>query len=235
LAAKKAFLLTQKSQNRFQTDKTDGQINKMKKPQIDALHSVYLEQRGVPAAGGSGLSGRGLGKAVAKPRERNHEKAGRIEGTLKKPVSYIPFGRYLINKHKINDNILMLHRVGGGAIKDFPTQRVSGNMAVILKNISAGLTPHVDHITGLGLKDQEHLHRILNLSRIEGVPVPTPKTDDKKELDRFDILKGEISAGNDNKTLVKEFKVLLLRFIQRGRIPRREGQEILTDLTAMGF
>jgi hypothetical protein len=240
LAAKKAFLLTQKSQNRFQTDLTDGQINKMKKPQIDALHRQHLrQQRDVPAAGGSGftalLKGRGLSKAVAKPRVRNHEKAGQIEGTLKKPASYIPFGRYLINKHKINDNILMLHRVGGGAIKDFPTQRVSGNMAVILKNISAGLTPHVDHITGLGLKDQEHLHRILNLSRIEGVPVPTPKTDDKKELDRFDILKGEISAGNDNKTLVKEFKVLLLRFIQRGRIPRREGQEILTDLTAMGF
>jgi hypothetical protein len=230
LAAKKSFMLRQKAQNRFQTDKTDGQINGMRKPQIDALHAEYLQQRG--SQGGSGLSGRGF---VKKARIRNHEKAGQVEGVAKKPASYIPFGRYLVNKHKLNDNILMLHRKSGGAVKDFPTQRVSGNMALILKNIGAGIYPHIDHITGLGLKDQEHLHRILNLSRIDGVPVPTPKTDDKKEMDRFDILKGEISAGNDNKTLVKEFKVLLLRFIQKGRIPRREGQEILTDLTAAGF
>jgi len=54
-------------------------------------------------------------------------------------------------------------------------------------------------------------------------------------MDRFNILKGEIQAGNDNKTLVREFKVILLRFINEGRIPRKQGQDILLDLTSMGF
>jgi hypothetical protein len=184
-------------------------------------------------------SGHGLvrmkGKGLAAPRERNYSKAGKIDGEVIKTKPYKPFGKFVVNHHKLADGILMLRRSSGGALKELPTHRINGNLAHIIKTISAGMTPHIDQIMGLGVKDQEHLHRILHLSHIDNVPVPPPKTDSKKEMDRFEILRGEIMAGNDNKTLVREFKVLLLRFIQEGRIPRREGQEILTDLTAMGF
>ena len=54
-------------------------------------------------------------------------------------------------------------------------------------------------------------------------------------MNRFEILKGEILAGNDNKEMVREFKVMLLRFMNNGRIPRRQGQEILTDLASIGY
>ena len=47
-----------------------------------------------------------------------------------------------------------------------------------------------------------------------------------------DALKGEILAGNDNKEMVKNFKIILLRFMNSGKIPRRQGQEILTDLVS---
>ena len=61
------------------------------------------------------------------------------------------------------------------------------------------------------------------------------KDSDEKENDRFDILKSGILAGNDNKTIIREFKVLLMKFLQADRIPRQEAHEILVDLTSMGF
>jgi hypothetical protein len=66
------------------------------------------------------------------------------------------------------------------------------------------------------------------------VPCPT-KSEEEQENDRFEILKGELSAGNDNAELVKEFKSLLFKFIQEGKIPRRQGHEILMDLTSLGY
>jgi hypothetical protein len=217
---------------------------------LEAIYATGLGLAAGPAPGGGGGSskspatitpltpakGEGHGLVRMKGKGlRNYAKTGRVDGEIVKPKPYKPFGRFVVNHHKLGDGILMVRRNSGAALKDLPTHRINSNLAHIIKTIASGMTPHIDQVMGLGVKDQEHLHRILHLARIDNVPVPPPKTDSKKEMDRFEILRGEIMAGNDNKTLVREFKVLLLRFMQEGRLPRREAQEILTDLTSMGF
>jgi hypothetical protein len=67
------------------------------------------------------------------------------------------------------------------------------------------------------------------------VPTPKSKTEEEQMADRFDILKGEIVAGNDNPKIVKELKVLLMKLINMGRIPRKEAHDILTDLASIGI
>jgi hypothetical protein len=59
----------------------------------------------------------------------------------------------------------------------------------------------------------------------------------KKEADlnRFQILKGEIQAGNDNKQLIKEFKVMLMKFMNDHTIPLKQGRDILLEITSMGL
>ena len=88
---------------------------------------------------------------------------------------------------------------------------------------------------GYQTDDKHQLHHITKKCDID-LSVPAPDKDKvAQEMNRFDILKGEILAGNDNREMVKEFKVMLLRFMNNGGIPRRQGQEILTDLVAMGY
>jgi len=48
-------------------------------------------------------------------------------------------------------------------------------------------------------------------------------------------LKGQVMAGNDSKELIKEFKTMLLKFSNDGRIKKAEAREILLDLTALGY
>jgi hypothetical protein len=98
-----------------------------------------------------------------------------------------------------------------------------------------GQLPSFDDLNDLCADDKNKLHHITKKCEIN-VSVPTPNKDKlQKEMNRFEILKGEILAGNDNKEMVKEFKVMLLIFMNENRIPRRQGQEILTDLVAMGY
>jgi hypothetical protein len=66
--------------------------------------------------------------------------------------------------------------------------------------------------------------------------LPTPKrTKDDEEENRFEILRGMIIAGNDNKEMVKEFKTMLVKFSNDGRIKKTEAREILLDLASMGY
>lgn len=50
---------------------------------------------------------------------------------------------------------------------------------------------------------------------------------EKEEDDRFNLLKGEIMAGNDNKQIIEEFKDLLIQFMDCGKIKAKNGNEIL--------
>jgi len=179
---------------------------------------------------GSGIRGRGL-KTKASRIKVDTNGAGII-----KQHRYIPFGRYVINRHQLNNkDIFMIKTMKGGTISDLPTVKVSNSLSNVLQKMIGGKVPTFDDLNDLSADDKNHLHHITKKCDIN-VSVPTPNKDKlQQEMNKFDILKGEILAGNDNKEMVKEFKVMLLRFMNENRIPRRQGQEILTDLVAMGY
>ena len=84
--------------------------------------------------------------------------------------------------------------------------------------------------------EKNTLYKVFKLSQIDKADMlPSPdKTKEESEMNRFQILKGQITSGNDNKELIKEFKVMLLKFIHSGKVPKGQGMEIIFDLMAMG-
>jgi hypothetical protein len=54
-------------------------------------------------------------------------------------------------------------------------------------------------------------------------------------MEDFEKMRGQILAGNDNKDLLKKFKLTLLKFAKDGRIPRREVNEILIEMASLGM
>jgi len=99
------------------------------------------------------------------------------------------------------------------------------------------LPPDFDTLNGLDDKEKKLLHKIAKSTQIlERFSIPNPNlSQEQRDINRFEILRGEMNAGNDSKELVKEFKLLLLKLMNAGKIPRREGQEILTDFIALGY
>jgi sulfate adenylyltransferase subunit 1 (EFTu-like GTPase family) len=150
----------------------------------------------------------------------------------------MPFGRFVIHKFDLEGGKLSMKTPKGGVVKEIPSQKISMGLVRVLKTIGKGSLPSFDEIKGLAEGDKETLHKVITHSRLNdkvSVPTPQSKTDEEKLADRFDILRGEIVAGNDNKALVKEFKVLLMKLLNAGRVPRKEAHDILTDLASIGL
>ena len=73
-----------------------------KETNIEELYNLMPKQQGRGIMRGSGLV-----QHQSAPKAERKTKAIRITGKIEKPMEYVPFGRYAINKFKLNDGILM--------------------------------------------------------------------------------------------------------------------------------
>jgi hypothetical protein len=154
---------------------------------------------------------------------------------VQKPITFAPFGRYFINIHKLNDDIICLSRKSGGNVCDIKTRRVSEDLASLLRKIVNGGKPTYKDIEKLSQADKAEYANIARRSQITGGDIEVPNVESREDLNKFEIMKGEILSGNDSKELVKEFKVLIIKLSNAGRLPKGQARELLMDLTAMGY
>lgn len=161
-----------------------------------------------------------------------------FEKGLKVEASYIPIGKYVINKHKLRDNMLLMRTVKGGQIMELPQMSISPKLGKLLNKIIQGHGfPSHNELTELDESDKDIMYKVFKMSKAEGIEsIPRPnKSKDEQEFNRFTILKGQILAGNNSKELIKEFKTLLVKLIHADKILRKDGHAILLDLAALGF
>lgn len=180
--------------------------------------------------------GCGLAKSETRPKKQFVEKIDYSEGI---PVdkSYIPFGKYVIHKHKLTGGILQVRTIKGGSIPKLPTLGISPALGKIIKKMVGGGLPSYDEMSALSEDEKNTLYKVFKLSQIDKADMlPSPdKTKEEQEMNRFQILKGQIQAGNNSAELIKEFKCLLMKFISGGKIPRGQGMDIVCELMALGY
>jgi len=178
-----------------------------------------------------------IGRGLSKPKREFADKIDTSISTLPENKSYVPFGKYVLNRRRLNDNKLMVRTVKGGAISGIPTLSISPVLGGIIKKMVGGALPSYNEMSNLSEEEQNTLYKIFKISEVDNADLlPAPnKTKEEEEMNRFQILKGQVLAGNDNKELIKEFKVMLLKFIHNGKVPRGQGMEIICDLMAMGY
>ena len=195
-----------------------------------------------------GLSGKGLkgkkritfGGSIAsmKPLMTVRPDNIDLDKGIKRETSYMPLGKYVINKQKLRDNTLLMRTVKGGQIAELPQMTISSKLGKMLNKIihGYGFPSHGD-LSELDDSDKDIMYKVFKMSKAEGIEsIPRPnKTKDEAEFNRFTILKGQILAGNNSKELIKEFKTLLVKLIHNDKILRKDGHAILLDLAALGF
>jgi len=179
-----------------------------------------------------------MGRGLLVPKVTSKVVPNNIDLSLgvKAEPAYISFGKHLINKHRLlKDDVLMLRTMKGGAIMNIPTQKISKGLSKVLKTIIGGGNPDFESLNVLTDGDKEVLYNISKTSRLShSVPNPN-KTSQEQEDTRFEILRGQIASGQDNKEAIKEFKLLLIKMMNQKRIPKGQGIDILTEMAAMGL
>jgi hypothetical protein len=167
----------------------------------------------------------------------------RISGSGVKPTKVAPIERYgrignhIIKLQPLEKNILTINTPNGWAVKGLPSKTISSNLVNVFKEIVGEGVPKYSSIEDLTEGEKDFLNKIARITKIEDrVKVKTPtKTDLDKLVNRFEILKGEICAGNNSNELVKEFKKIIMTLSNEGMLPKGQAREILMDLVSLGF
>jgi len=206
--------------------------------------AVEAEEEG--GSEGSGLrGGRIRGRGVVRPPDRTTKRSDVLvpyydvdySQGVKPTPRFVPFGRFVINRGRLDKDIIAVKRPSGGQISEFPSKRVSRKLGGVIRTMVGGKIPSFDDIKGLDSEEQEYLHFLASKADlIDKVNLPTPKKDDdEKDINQFEIMRGQIIAGNDSADMVKRFKQLIVKMSGKGLIPSRQVKDILIMLAENGY
>lgn len=156
---------------------------------------------------------------------------------MPKPPNFIGFGINEINQKQLDKGLLKIRRNTKSNFLDMPTRRVSKNLQGIIKTIVGGGVPKYEELGKLDNDEKEYLHKIVSRSNLEDkLSVPAPSKDQQeKDIHNFEVMKGQIMAGNDSQELVKKFKLLVRKLSKQGLLPKADVEDILDTLSDLGY
>lgn len=157
--------------------------------------------------------------------------------SIPKVARYIPFGRFVINKRLLGEGIIAIKNPCGSCLNDIRSERVSSNIANAVRVILGGGSPSYDDISNMTDVERNYLHHITSradLGERLNIPAPDKKKDDQ-DINQFEVMRGQIMAGNDSSKLHKDFKFLIMKMMKKKLLPKRQANELLFEMASLGY
>ena len=154
---------------------------------------------------------------------------------VKDKLKFAPLGRYYVNIHKLNDDILCMSRATGTNIPTLKTRRLSQELACVFRKLVNGGVPSFTELAALNTADRDEYANVARQCQFAGGDIEIPPTSSDAELTKFEIMKGEILSGNDSTDLIKQFKAMIIKLAHNGRLPKGQAKDLLMDLAALGY
>jgi hypothetical protein len=124
-------------------------------------------------------------------------------------------------------------RLNKQKIKQFPDQMISNLLkSMFLDIINIGKFSE-DSYTQLSEPESTLFDDIITASKVDGQMYKHDKYYSKivnDDINRFNIIKGEILIGNDSKELLKELRILILRLLKYDVLDKRVFNELMLDI-----
>ena len=153
------------------------------------------------------------------------------------PSNYQTFGKFMINMNLLNDGILLIKYTKSYA--PFPAIRrtkISKEFKVFLMDLLKNNKIDYDLLKACTQKDKAlfdllitkaNIHRQLDYS-IDNV---TNNKENETELKlKFEILKGEMIAGNNSEEIIHELKYVINELVQLKVISLKDSEELIAEL-----
>jgi hypothetical protein len=168
------------------------------------------------------------------PREGNRRIVGRgVEPTPK--AKYAKFGKFIIHLPSLEKGILNLKYTSYSNIANIPQQSIGSDMIDFLYDMLDSGSMNKSLFHKLPKPDQRLFLKISDLANIE-TGMGYKKTfheEEREELDRFNLVKGIVLAGNNAPEVIKELKGFILKFLHDGRIAKSEGLQLLQEISVL--
>ncbi len=212
----------------------------LSKKKRDAIRERATARRTGTVSSDTIFDGKGLPlgrQNVSYPIEQRYQRSIRGTGLMVGNKPMAPFGSYLIDMDDLKNNQLSLYTAKGNKQKRVPQAVIGGNVSNVIKSLVVGQRPRPKDILSLSEDERDYLSGVGVAAKIEDLQdMPTKKkTQLQKDMHEFEILRGQIAAGNDNKELVQDFKKKLLKMIHEKKVSKAQGHDLLLELAAMGI
>ena len=146
---------------------------------------------------------------------------------------YIEFGKFCISIADLNNDVLRVKYQT--TMVDVPNfkNKVSSDFVDFLNNFIETQKISERQLEKLPKEEQKIFRNLINKSGLNvKYKVKDYKTvDETAEEDRFNLVKGQYMAGNDNPRVKDELRKFIIKFMMENKINKKEGQEILFQLS----
>jgi hypothetical protein len=205
----------------YYTEETERQ--KMTKPQlVDRIIEVMKRSNDFTIHSES--SGHGL-----KHKKKIIKHGGGIEP--QPDIKFMQFGKYYLHYPKLQENQFNLRYQSGANHNKFPVIKISKDYKEFLNDFIRDKKINEKHLKTLSKDEQLHFKNLIRESGLSNYKVSTNhEEDEKNELNRFEILRGEVAAGNNNPKIIAEFRELIQKFMNSGKLLKREAQQALNEI-----
>ena len=198
---------------------------------ILAKNTGRLPERDPQPKGARPTAGRGYGNLA---KSNRHPKYSTVVGRgikLSEEPKYVEFGKFILSLPKFEKNVLDVKYVKSGARhQQLNNIQISDELQEIINNYIDTRKLNTKMVKKLESAEKNVLSKLINGSGLVHDFKIEHNENEKKENERFEMLKGIYLAGNDNPEILKEFKHLLMKFISDGRIDKYKGLEVLYEL-----
>ena len=147
---------------------------------------------------------------------------------------YREFGKYVLHYPQlVNNDILNIKYKSLGGVPNIPVQKVSELYKDFLTELIENGKANGRLYERLPEQEKYHFEKVsTGAGLFHKLGLKKSSTDiSQKEYEHFQILRGEFLAGNDNHQLVRQLKHLAIKFMNEGRIPKRQAYDLLLELS----
>jgi len=181
--------------------------------------------------------GFGIGKYnPVQKQPRNMIRIGKGIAAVEQP-SYKEFGKFCINmNHLENQDILNIkYKNCLGAVPSFKPTAISDIFRDFIIDLLDTGKPNTRVYNQISDEERKHFQKLASAAGVfKGMGLPVTVIDDEeKDVRRWEILRGQVTAGNNNAKLLDELRKLTVRLMNVDRIKRKTGLDILMELSAM--
>jgi hypothetical protein len=194
-----------------------------------AIKIAFEQETNAKVGSGIGQRRRITGRGSPMRESKNESDSESDEDVLSGKKMYLNNGKFAINLEKLRRNILHVYYSSSRAsIPQLKRESISNDVKNILLDILHGKY-NENLFRKLTNPDEQRL--ISTFVRVLKIPDISMAEFDKAFQDHFDVLKGEIMAGNSNEKIKQEYKQYIVRGMSEGIIPRTQGLNMIFSMS----
>lgn len=122
------------------------------------------------------------------------------------------------------------YKLSLSVVPSFPKQMISPTFADLLVDVLEGKSFKLDR---LDTNDKKTFQRLATKAEVVRSLGMGEYHGEDSDVERFNLLKGEVMAGQNSPEVLRELKSYILRFMGDGRLKRNEGAELLSELAIL--